>query len=445
MLNHKYLDVFFEYNEHKKINNNLNISPATIDIDYNIPILNKPNDYSLILQKMNAEASLLPLFIINLNTKQRAPAYSNDYTYETNYIIDLIDTTTTPHTHHKTRLLYKPQSSPFFINNNSLPLPIKDYGDNTYQYDNNNPIFYAYSYNVLVEMINEALQRVCLFSIPGKTFPPILFKYENVSGYISLLSVMPQKTEYPQGTETEIKASDCLIYSSGVRDNINDTLKYLFETQGLSYHRYYKLYFNRDLRFFLSSFNYSITYYEEDNKQVPYYSINLEQYDIKQENLTLMPPIPTPPTPPDEYLNLQPLYFYEIKRKCILPNFVTGLILTSNNISFDSEIIPLTYFGTTYGEKTNQNIINNAEGEKVLLVLNLEAEQHSNINKQTQILYSNLNINTSDYITLTGTTPIRHINLNLYFLDNYNKIHQVYIEKGHPINTRFCLIKKNKN
>lgn len=154
--------------------NNNNPKLANFFVNFTKPLINKANDYKLLVQKFNIDTSYLPAAICEIKNPQSLKTEN----WETIYNVYMRYNNIV----YSKNVIFNTRNKP-----NHPPIPLKKEND-LYYYDNKDPYFFIGDASYFIRKINQALEE-CLNVIPNKpTSNPPFFIFDSNSQLLSLYS-----------------------------------------------------------------------------------------------------------------------------------------------------------------------------------------------------------------------------------------------------------------
>lgn len=332
---------------------------ASLDITRNQPFINNPSEYYLTISRFNIDASIMPLLIFTVVDNQPNPNLGN-----TKFTLRH----TPSGTNFEQNLIYIPSTTNIPV----PPAPIP-------KMDRTNPYYYVYTYNIMIEMMNTALQTA--FNNLKAAFPAIshteapYLKYDKDTELISLIV----QYDYFSSNDVEIYANKNLQrFLEGIRVNVN-----LNDSNNLF------------ARFIINRIN--------DNAYA-------------KPGAT----IPTPPNNPD-YLIMDGEY----STISLWPSF--------KEILFTTESLPIRLEYVQNADDSGKNIQKPIITDFSPLIENA-GEQRSIFRYFANGSYRLINLNNS--------SPLYRFDFKIWWVDNLDVIHPLYLRKGIKSDIKIAFFKK---
>lgn len=365
-------------------------TPAIYNANLNQPLLSNPSEWYMLIQKFYIPTQVIPLTIPQIENPQPIPTPVGGITYfRTLYNVYIGVRNGGNITYYSANVKYFQYRNPEKVPLPNGPSVIPGY----YYYDNTDTFFFIYSYQHFIDMINNAFLEA-FNSIPS---PPVgsSAPYLEFNSKDQLISLVGQKQYYDSTI-----ANTMLIYV-----NLN-----LFR--------------------FLDGLDSIFTY----TTSVPE---TIVQFPLKYNGHNLYAP---PGFSTYDYYIMTQQYQTLADWNCF-----RQLIITSNNMPITNEYYPVTKSSSAL----TRGLLSNATNIEYANILNTRSILTSFIplvekgsEARTSVEYIDTNILNGPLINLTGTEPLYKIDLQIYWVDNYNNFYQVYLP--HHVNAIFkvAFIKK---
>ena len=123
-------------------------SPAIFSESLARPLINNPSEWDVLINKFKIDTFTIPITIVKLKEYQTRKTTE----FETDYDVQLVYKDYV----YSAQVMYKPEP-----NTNPSVKVVETREDGMVKYDNTDEAFFVYSYQQILDMINEAIEKVC--------------------------------------------------------------------------------------------------------------------------------------------------------------------------------------------------------------------------------------------------------------------------------------------